>query len=139
MSITRSIFESFQFGFQFWNLLIKTLLSRYNRFHIKGTWSVHSLNGDYLSIPKGTGSCGYLFHEIPSTWKRNQKNKKKNSLAIFIFTKVRFCILKNLKFFIFFFGFLFKGSMQNFFCPRVSGFMVFNKYPYIFTQLNNYT
>ena len=22
-------------------------------------------NGDYLSIPLGTGSCGYLFHEIP--------------------------------------------------------------------------
>ena len=22
-------------------------------------------NGVYLSIPKGTGSCGYLFHEIP--------------------------------------------------------------------------
>ena len=21
--------------------------------------------GDYLSIPEGTGSCGYLFHEIP--------------------------------------------------------------------------
>ena len=24
-------------------------------------------NGDYLSIPEGTGSCGYLFHEIPGT------------------------------------------------------------------------
>ena len=33
---------------------------------LKGTWSVHSFNGDYLSIPEGTGSsCGYLFHEIP--------------------------------------------------------------------------
>ena len=37
----------------------------YSLFHIKGTWSVHSFNGDYLSIPEGTGSCGYLFHEIP--------------------------------------------------------------------------
>ena len=26
--------------------------------------SVHSLNGDYLSIPEDTGSCGYLFYEI---------------------------------------------------------------------------
>ena len=25
------------------------------------TWSVHSFNGDYLSIPKCKGSCGYLF------------------------------------------------------------------------------
>ena len=22
-------------------------------------------NGDYISIPEDTGSCGYLFHEIP--------------------------------------------------------------------------
>ena len=36
-------------------------------FHIKGTWSVHSFNGDYLFIPEGSGSCGYLFHEIPGT------------------------------------------------------------------------
>ena len=34
----------------------------------KGTWSVHSFNGEYLSIPKCTGSCGYLFHEIPSIY-----------------------------------------------------------------------
>ena len=37
----------------------------YSWFHIKGIWSVHSFNGDYLSIPEGTGSCGYLFQEIP--------------------------------------------------------------------------
>ena len=24
-------------------------------------------NGDYLSIPEGTDSCGYIFHEIPGT------------------------------------------------------------------------
>ena len=29
------------------------------------TWSVHSFNGDYLSFPESTGSCGYLVHEIP--------------------------------------------------------------------------
>ena len=29
------------------------------------TWSVNSFIGDYISIPKCTGSCGYLFHEIP--------------------------------------------------------------------------
>ena len=34
---------------------------------IKCTLSVHLFNGDYLSIPEGTGSCGYLFHEIPGT------------------------------------------------------------------------
>ena len=40
-------------------------LLSYSWFHIKGTWSVHSFNADYLSIPEGTSSCGYLFHEIP--------------------------------------------------------------------------
>ena len=40
-------------------------MSDLQKFHIKGTKSVHSFNGDYLSIPEGTGSCGYLFHEIP--------------------------------------------------------------------------
>ena len=40
----------------------------YSLFHIKGTWSVHSFNGDYLSIPEDTGSCGYLFHEIPGMY-----------------------------------------------------------------------
>ena len=34
---------------------------------ISNKGSVHSFNGDYLSIPEGTGSCGYLFHEIPGT------------------------------------------------------------------------
>ena len=33
--------------------------------HIKGTWSVHLFNGDYLSIPETTGSCWSHFHEIP--------------------------------------------------------------------------
>ena len=42
----------------------------YSWFHIKGTWSVHSFNGDYLSIPKCTGSCEYLFREIPSMWNK---------------------------------------------------------------------
>ena len=40
---------------------------RYSWFHKKGTFSVHSFNGDYLSIPEGTGSCVYLFHEIPGS------------------------------------------------------------------------
>ena len=31
----------------------------------KGTRSVHLFNRDYLSIPEGTGSCRYLFYEIP--------------------------------------------------------------------------
>ena len=39
----------------------------YSWFNIKVTWSVHSFNGDYLSIPEGTGSCEYLFNETPCT------------------------------------------------------------------------
>ena len=42
-------------------------LRNYSWFHIKGTWSVRSFNVDYLSIPLCTGSCAYLFNEIPST------------------------------------------------------------------------
>ena len=37
----------------------------YSWFHKKGTWSVHSFNEGYISIPWCTGSCGYLFHETP--------------------------------------------------------------------------
>ena len=29
----------------------------------KGSWSVHSFNGDYLSIPECTGSYGNLFRK----------------------------------------------------------------------------
>ena len=47
---------------------------RYSWFHIKGTTSVNSFNGDYLSIPEGTGSCGYLFHEIPGIRGRRNRN-----------------------------------------------------------------
>ena len=43
----------------------------YSWFHIKGTWIVHSFNGEYLSIPEGTGSYGYLFHEIPCSLNHN--------------------------------------------------------------------
>ena len=51
----------------------------YSWFHIKGTWSVHAFNGDYLSIPEGTGSCEYLFHNIPSTSKdAHEKDDFKN-------------------------------------------------------------
>ena len=38
------------------------------RFHIKGSWRLHSFKGDYLSIPEGTSSCWYLFHEIPGMY-----------------------------------------------------------------------
>ena len=38
-------------------------------FHLKGSWSVHSFNGDYLYILVHTGSWGNLFHEIPGTIK----------------------------------------------------------------------
>ena len=39
----------------------------YSWFHKKGTFSVHSFNDDYLSIPERPGSYKYLFHEIPGT------------------------------------------------------------------------
>ena len=57
-------------------------LQKIVRFHIKGTLSVHSLNGDYLAIPEGTGSCWYLFHEIPGT--SRQKNDIKTNLTAFL-------------------------------------------------------
>ena len=38
----------------------------YSWFRIKGSWSVHSFNGDYLSLVH-TGSWGNLFHEIPDS------------------------------------------------------------------------
>ena len=37
----------------------------YSWFRIKGTWSVHSFNGGYLSITEGIGSCVYLLQESP--------------------------------------------------------------------------
>ena len=50
-------YENFSIYF-FWN---------YRGFHEKGTFSVHSFNDDYLSIPERPGSYKYLFHEIPVT------------------------------------------------------------------------
>ena len=38
---------------------------RYRGFHEKGTFSVHSFNDAYLSLPERPGSYKYLFHEIP--------------------------------------------------------------------------
>ena len=50
------------------NMVSKAIIIIYSWFHIKGTWNVHLFNGDYLSTPEGTGSCGYLFHEIPGSF-----------------------------------------------------------------------
>ena len=66
--------QSFQSMFWFW---FKThMFDIYDWFHIIGTWSVHSFNGDYLSIHKCTCSCGNLFHELPSmflkAWSQDQ-------------------------------------------------------------------
>ena len=47
----------------FYHTLVVLQLISY--MYIKGTWSLHSFKGDYLSIPEGTSSCWYLFHEIP--------------------------------------------------------------------------
>ena len=67
---------------------------KYTRFHIKGTWSVHSFNGDYLSIPKGIGSRGYLFHKIPGIKKMwieqsNSKQVRYNSVFESIIKKTK--------------------------------------------------
>ena len=56
------------------------LYFKYSWFHIKGTWSVHSFNGDCIPIPEGTGSCGYLFHEIPCSSFATSIISKKNLL-----------------------------------------------------------
>ena len=45
--------------------------------------------------------------------------------------------MKNQNFDFFFFWFLFTGSIHNFIWPRVSGFIIFNKYLNIFTQLTD--
>ena len=55
-------------------------LSMYSWINIKGTWSVHLFNGDYLSIPEGTGSCWCLFHEIPGTYWEQKTRRQKNAL-----------------------------------------------------------
>ena len=44
-------------------IFFHSLPFRYSGFHIKCTWSEHSFNG----VSKCTGSCEYLFHEIPSS------------------------------------------------------------------------
>ena len=36
-------------------------IKQFNQFHIKGTWSVHTFNGDYLSIP----SAHWYLAEVP--------------------------------------------------------------------------
>ena len=46
----------------------ETFYKKYSWFHIKGTFSVHSFNDDYLSIPERPGSYKYLFHEIPGIY-----------------------------------------------------------------------
>ena len=51
-AINCSIVEHAIHGFGFWTKFWTKLdyLRSYRWFHIKGTWSVHSFNGDYLSI-----------------------------------------------------------------------------------------
>ena len=56
---------------------------RYRGFHEKGTFSVHSFNDDYLSIPERPGSYKYLFHEISgiiATFNFITKLNKKNDI-----------------------------------------------------------
>jgi len=53
---------------------ILTCSQSYKGFHEKGTFSVHSFNDDYLSIPERPGSYKYLFHEIPV--RRTKKESK---------------------------------------------------------------
>ena len=61
-----SIFMLYFAGLITSEMSIWTNTAWYSWFHIKkGTLSVHLFNGDYLSIPKCTGSCGYLFMKSP--------------------------------------------------------------------------
>ena len=62
---------------------------------MKGTWSVHSFNGDYLSIPVDTGSCGYLFHEIPGISEDGCPNAM-NLLAVFSYLVLYFFVSQRL-------------------------------------------
>ena len=52
-------------------------------FFKKDTFSVHSCNEDYLSIPERPGSYKYLFHEIPGRrsflWSLREDTQKKIS------------------------------------------------------------
>ena len=54
--------ETLEFDLFFAGFLLQ--LNSYQRY----LRSVHLFNGDYLSMPEGTGSCGYLFHEILGSW-----------------------------------------------------------------------
>jgi hypothetical protein len=49
---------------------------------------VHSFNGDYLSISEGTGSCGYLFHEIRGIIRLFHGNG--NEIIINLFQNLKF-------------------------------------------------
>ena len=65
------------------------------------------------------------------TLKRNQKIWILISTSNFFFTKIRFCIFKNPNFDFFLLILVHRVHTQIW--PRVSGFIIFNKYPYIFT------
>lgn len=68
---------------------------RYSQFLKKGSWSVHSINGDYLSFPEYTGSFGNQKKMIPkirfattlmyflNTLGRSTKSKSKTHLFLF--------------------------------------------------------
>ena len=53
--------ETLEFDLFFAGFLLQ--LNSYQRY----LRSVHLFNGDYLSIPEGTGSCEHLFQDIPGT------------------------------------------------------------------------
>ena len=62
---------------------------RYRGFHEKGTFSVHSFNDDYLSIPERPGSYKYLFHEIPVTRKMCASKRIQNtSDLLFMYRRI---------------------------------------------------
>ena len=63
-----------------WNYSSTDLIDTADFIYVKGTWSIHTFNVDYLSIPKCAVSCGYLFHEIPSILYADHKQEKNTKM-----------------------------------------------------------
>ena len=53
------------FCLNFCGTVVFTIILTYSWFHIKSTWSVHSFNGDYLSIPSAQVAVGTFFTKSP--------------------------------------------------------------------------
>ena len=83
-------FTAFPFSFCLLQLIsYKRYLGVYTHSMETKEITINFFDGDHLSIPKCTGSCGYFFHEIPSTrTERDQSardvNPKKSTVNFFL-------------------------------------------------------